>query len=239
MPWGLLFDIKTLYLCHRLAVMGKHSYAPAKTILAMREYHKNPRTITDKELSELKSNLIDLGDLSGVTHDLNTDEIITGNQRSKIISVNDCKIELTEQYDKPTKEGTVAFGYIIWEGQRLNYRQVRWTEDQRQRACITANKLGGRFDYTILEEQFDKDDLANWGFGSEEFEGFDVLADLAEGETFSNHAKTDSDEFAMTFLLPKKYSWDMETYLRQNGKKGISAAIVEHVKQANDERVQE
>ena len=45
----------------------------------MKEYHKNPRKITPKQLEQLKANIQELGDLSGIVHDLNTDEIITGN----------------------------------------------------------------------------------------------------------------------------------------------------------------
>lgn len=45
----------------------------------MQQYSKNPRKITDSQLEKLKSNIQELGDLSGIVHDLNTDEIISGN----------------------------------------------------------------------------------------------------------------------------------------------------------------
>lgn len=91
----------------------------------MKQYHKNPRKITDAQLQQLKENIQELGDLSGIVHDLNTDEIISGNQRSKVININECEIEIVKQYDEPNEQGTIAFGFIIFENQRLNYRQVR------------------------------------------------------------------------------------------------------------------
>ena len=129
----------------------------------MQQYSKNPRKITDAQLDQLKSNIQELGDLSGIVHDLNTDEIISGNQRSKVININECEIEIVKKYDEPNEQGTIAFGFVIFENQRLNYRQVRWNEKQREKACITANALGGEFDYDILLENWDIAELENWG----------------------------------------------------------------------------
>ena len=56
----------------------------------MQQYSKNPRKISESQLEQLKQNIQELGDLSGIVHDLNTDEIISGNQRSKVININEC-----------------------------------------------------------------------------------------------------------------------------------------------------
>ena len=144
----------------------------------MQQYSKNPRKITDAQLEQLKSNIQELGDLSGIVHDLNTDEIISGNQRSKVININECEIEIVKQYDEPNEQGTIAFGFVIFEGQRLNYRQVRWNEKQREKACITANALGGEFDYKILQTEFDTELLKGWGI-----------------EDIDNHRILDMDNF--------------------------------------------
>ena len=128
----------------------------------MKEYHKNPRKITEKQLQQLKENIQELGDLSGIVHDLNTDEIISGNQRSKVIDINKCEVVITEKYETPNKQGTVAWGYVVYDGQKMNYRQVRWNEQQREKANVTANSLGGDFDYKILKEKFDVNLLRQW-----------------------------------------------------------------------------
>lgn len=92
----------------------------------MKEYHKNPRRITPAELEQLRQNMAELGDLSGIVHDLNTDEIISGNQRSKVIDINNCNVVITGRYEEPNEQGTVALGYVEWGGQRFNYRQGCW-----------------------------------------------------------------------------------------------------------------
>lgn len=144
----------------------------------MQQYSKNPRKITDAQLEQLKANIKELGDLSGIVHDLNTDEIISGNQRSKVININECEIEIVKKYDEPNEQGTIAFGFVIFENQRLNYRQVRWNEKQREKACITANALGGEFDYKILQSEFDTELLKGWGI-----------------EDIDNHRILDMDNF--------------------------------------------
>ena len=48
----------------------------------MKQFHKNPRQITTKQYSDLETWLKKYGDLSGVVHDLNSDQVIGGNQRS-------------------------------------------------------------------------------------------------------------------------------------------------------------
>ena len=148
----------------------------------MKEYHKNPRRITPKQLEQLKANIQELGDLSGIVHDLNTDEIISGNQRSKVIDINKCEVVITEKYDTPNQQGTVAWGYVIFEEQKLNYRQVRWDERQREKANITANALGGDWDYNILKQEFRFSDLMEWGLDNlkKDLEIKDLRKDVQE-----------------------------------------------------------
>jgi DNA modification methylase len=139
----------------------------------MKNYHKNPRRITANQVDDLRDSLADLGDLSGIIHDLNSDEIIGGNQRSHVFNVNHCEIELTHQAEEPDEQGTVAHGFVVWKGKRYAYRQVRWSERQCEQANIQANKLGGSWDWDILADQFDFDDLTAWGFSEDELLGLD------------------------------------------------------------------
>lgn len=135
----------------------------------MKPYHKNPRQISDKELAKLKKNIAELGDLSGIVQDISTGEIITGNQRCRAIDVNSCEIEIVEEYAKPDKQGTKAWGFVIWEGMRLNYRRVVWNDRQREKANITANSLGGIWDWDILAEHFNMEDLEEWSVPMEDY----------------------------------------------------------------------
>ena len=133
-----------------------------KKISQLQKYHKNPRTLSKRQFELLERDLKELGDLSGIVHDQNTNEIIGGNQRS--IVFEDAEIVIEKTYDKPTKTGTIAEGYVIWNDERYSYRQVKWTKKQSEKANIVANKAGGTFDFDILANEFELDDLLDWGF---------------------------------------------------------------------------
>lgn len=141
----------------------------------LKEFHKNPRKISQYELSVLKKNIEDLGDLSGITIDITTNEIITGNQRSKVLDIEKCEQVVLETLEAPDKQGTVEYGYFLSaDGTKMNYRKVKWDDKQRDKANITANKLGGEWDWEVLNsEKWDKDVLIDSGFESLDFEGKD------------------------------------------------------------------
>lgn len=129
----------------------------------MKKYEHNPRQWTKKQREQLENNLRLLGDLSGIVHDLNSDQIVGGNFRSDVMDINKCQITLVKQFDEPDEQGTVAFGFVVWENKLYAYRQVRWTKEQCDRACISANAMGGDFDYNELANYFSQYDLTEFG----------------------------------------------------------------------------
>ena len=148
----------------------------------MKLYHKNPRIITEKQFGNLQKTLPELGDLGGIVHDLNSDEVIGGNQRVRAMGLLGLEPIIVQRYDPPNEQGTVAVGYYEVNGEQFKYRAVRWTPEQCEKANIVANKAGGDWDWTILAEQFEMPDLIEWGFSEEELLGQDILAD---DETYS------------------------------------------------------
>ncbi len=127
-------------------------------------YHKNPRKISEKQMEALRRDLAELGDLSGIVHDLNTDEIVGGNQRSRVFDLGKCEIVLTSEQETPDEQGTVGLGYVVWQGKRYAYRAVRWDAKTCEKANIVANKAGGAWDLDVLTGSFEVDDLLEWGF---------------------------------------------------------------------------
>ena len=130
--------------------------------------------MTAKQDKALADSLDTLGDLGGVVHDLNSDEVIGGNQRGRIFSVigksieqlyNDGQLFLTHEQEAD-RQGTVALGYILWNGARYAYRAVRWTEAQCAEANIKANLLGGSWDFGELAN-WDSSQLMEYGFDSD------------------------------------------------------------------------
>ena len=135
-----------------------------------RHQEHNPRQWTKTDIDRLNKSLSDFGDLSGIVHDLNSGQIVSGNFRSEIIGAvehpQDCEIEITHTNEAPDAQGTVAIGYIIWNGFRYNYRQVRWSKEQCEEACIKANYLGGSTDWDEMANYWSakyEDALLDWG----------------------------------------------------------------------------
>jgi hypothetical protein len=143
-------------------------------------YHKNPRTISEKQFADLGKWMVELGDLGGIIHDLNSNEIIGGNQRSRVLQAKDSKIEIVEKFDPPTKTGTVAHGFILLDGEKFAYRQVRWTPKQCEQACICANHAGGDWSWSDLAANFEIEDLLDWGFTEDELGGASDPAHVPE-----------------------------------------------------------
>jgi hypothetical protein len=133
----------------------------------MKEYSKNPRQISPKRLARLKDTLERLGDLSGIVHNLTTDEIIGGHQRMKVFeSAN--KIIITDKNKTPDNQGTIGFGYILWKGKKYSYRQVRWNAKTAAEANIVANLGAGEWDWEKIANEWDASDLQTWGMDLDE-----------------------------------------------------------------------
>ena len=136
----------------------------------MKHYSKNPRQITKKQFADLRDSLRKFGDLSGIVHNLNTDEVISGNQRMEVFDLKKCQIEITDRLPEPDEQGTVATGWVIWEGRRYTYRAVMWDERQAAEANIRANKAGGDWDFDVMSANFEVKDLLDWGFSEHDLQ---------------------------------------------------------------------
>ena len=121
---------------------------------------------------------------------MNSDEIIGGNQRSRVFDLNACGVVLTDILPEPDAQGTVAHGYVLWRGNKYAYRQVRWTARQCERANIVANKRGGTWDLDILADRFEQDDLLAWGFEPFELGQQEIPPTLDElGAEYGDHSE--------------------------------------------------
>ena len=144
----------------------------------MKHYHKNPRNITKQQQADLKAWLREFGDLSGIVHNLETDELIGGNMRAEALEgILSGLIQpvIVKEYDDPTEQGTVAQGYYELHGEMYNYRQVRWDAKKSERANLIANKAGGFWDWDILANDFDNETLLDSGFREDELLGEDFI----------------------------------------------------------------
>jgi hypothetical protein len=152
------FMSKNLYICQYDFMKDMQN---KKKVSTSDKFEGNPRQITEKQLSLLKEHLEELGDLSGVIYCHNNKSYVGGNQRSEVF--NGANISIVEKYDKPTKNKTVAHGFIEYNGEKYAYREVMFTEDEFRKACIVANNDGGSFDWDILANSWDAGELEDWG----------------------------------------------------------------------------
>lgn len=121
----------------------------------------NPRSIKGAGLSRLKRDLKELGDVGGILFNRRTGHLVGGNQRARVMK--DGEIVLENQYDEPTRTGTVADGFVVHEGERYAYREVDWDEATEKKALIVANVHAGEFDMEILANNYDHGDLIDFG----------------------------------------------------------------------------
>jgi DNA modification methylase len=135
--------------------------AAGKAGKSMKSYHRNPRQITKKQLDHLADTLSRLGDLGGIVHNITTDEIIGGNQRARVFGEKS-GVEIIEKFDKPDEQGTIAHGFILWNGHKFSYRQVSWDEATSAEANMTANASGGTWDWDVFANQWDAKELDGW-----------------------------------------------------------------------------
>jgi DNA modification methylase len=133
----------------------------------VKPYSKNPRQISEKRLARLRDTLERLGDLSGIVHNLTTDEIIGGHQRMRIFE-GASEIIISEEYSEPDDQGTVGTGYILWKGKKYIYRQVRWNSKTAAEANIAANLGAGEWDWDKIANEWDASDLKSWGMDFDE-----------------------------------------------------------------------
>lgn len=129
-----------------------------------REFPNNPRKISRRQFDQLGETLHALGDLSGILYNRRTKNFPGGNQRSKAIEFDQCEIEYVQQFDTADEQGTVAIGFVIWEGNRYNYREVDWDEATERHANLVANKGGGDWDFDILADAWSAEELSEGGF---------------------------------------------------------------------------
>lgn len=130
-----------------------------KNLNDLKGWQDNPRTIDDKAIKGLSNSINDFGDISGITFNTQTGRLVTGHQRINILrglSGIEVNVEVTKTFQEPTKQGTVAIGYITVDGEPFALRVVSWDEKKEALANIGANNawIQGEFINEKLSEIF-------------------------------------------------------------------------------------
>ena len=190
-------------------------HTETRTIEQLVPYEKNPRRLTDKQYEDLKASLtkfslaeIPVIDADGV--------IIAGHMRLKVLA----------EIETPHAEVDV----------RVPNRKL--TEKEFQEYNIRSNKNTGEFDFDILANEFDVDDLLDWGFTEAEMVGAvfqdmeDAMDGLPDGDkaefqqvTFTLH-DTQAEQVKEAMKLAKSKGAFVDS-VNENGNGNALARIVE------------
>jgi hypothetical protein len=144
-------------------------------------YEHNPRILTDKQYRDLKTSLekFNLAEIPAI----NTDNLVlAGHQRLKI---------MLEVY------GTEHEIDVRMPNRKLS-------EKECQEYNIRSNKNTGEFDFEMLADVFEADNLMEWGFSDYELINDSFIDDLEE-KGIAGVLGENSTEFAVTFTLDKKF----------------------------------
>jgi hypothetical protein len=111
-----------------------------KNLSDLKEAKYNPRVISDKALSGLKYSLEEFGDLSGITFNIQTGNLVTGHQRTKALKEKYGDLEIIHLYNDT---GIIKTP----DGNEHRVRFVNWDLDKEKAANIAANSetLQGEF----------------------------------------------------------------------------------------------
>jgi len=124
----------------------------------------NPRVVTEEKLKQLGKAIDAFGDLSGIVFNRTTKTIVSGHQRAKVFGP-DAKITIEKNYQKPSRTGTVAEGFVLVSGERYKYREVSWDSVTEKAARLAANRNAGDWNNSLLAN--DLRDIADIGLDSD------------------------------------------------------------------------
>lgn len=125
-----------------------------KNINDLKGNPKNPRKINKHDFESLVRAMKEFGDLSGVVFNRRSGQLVGGHQRTEAFKKlgGQNQVTITETFENPNAQGTVAIGYIGYENERFSYREVDWDHERETAANIAANRIQGQFDLDLLSE---------------------------------------------------------------------------------------
>ena len=177
-----------------------------KSLLELHFAPYNPRTMSEHSYGSLKDSIRRFGDLSGVTFNITTGNLVGGHQRvrafKELLDAGATKaVTVDQRYAQPTPVGTVAEGFIIVAGERFKYREVQWSLDMEKAANIAANKIGGEFNKDQLAEltaSISEEMRSATGQTNEEINKLLASVGIGEEDEKDRPEETNNVSFALT-----------------------------------------
>lgn len=155
-----------------------------KKLSELKLYEKNPRTITEQGLKDLKKSIDKFGLAEPII--INTDNTIIGGH-ARYLTIKANKVKECQCYIPNRK---------------LNDKEV-------EELNVRLNKnVAGFFDFDILANQFEMDDLLEWGFTEKELTGIDDLKEGEEIELPQSVQLVPPKEYILIMCEPNSVEWE-------------------------------
>ena len=193
----------------------------------LKEAPYNPRTISQSEFNGLKNSLSLFGDLSGITFNKTTGNLVSGHQRAKVLQDKYGDLEIVMVSDEE--------GYFSTPEGNFKVRFVEWDLLKEKAGNIAANsqEISGKNTAGLIplveELSLEAPDLVSNlridAINLQPLSTDGLLNDLQENE-FVSLVSDKSDCFAMTFVFPKTKKDVLTQYVIGNGKEEITKAIL-------------
>lgn len=153
----------------------------------------NPRKISKEKLKMLSDSIREYGSLDGIVFNRRTKTLIGAHQRQKIHP--DAEITVTESFDPPLLDGTVARGEAMILGHVFPYREVDWEPAKEMGANIAANKGAGEWDFPQLSNWLTELDQLNFNLDL-------TMFDEKERDKIVSHTGSDEELYTKKIEIP-------------------------------------
>lgn len=120
---------------------------------------QNPRRMREENAKGLKSSMERFGDLSGITYNVRSGQLVTGHQRKNVLLKligEDPEVTWVERHE-PTVQYTVGHGYFTLGTEKYRVRFVDMDEKTEAAANLAANNafIMGEYDLELLPTVLD------------------------------------------------------------------------------------
>ena len=166
---------------------------------------RNPNRMKDDDKARMIKSLRTFGDLSGIIFNRASGMLVGGHQRINVfrdLLKAGGEVEITKEYKKATRTGTVGEGFLEFGGERYVVRVVEWETEMETAALLAANRFGrvGFDDSAMLKDKVTLNQLKE----ITNLINSTLLEEEAVNEELEYYRKTYKDEFRKKEQEPGK-----------------------------------
>jgi len=177
----------------------------------------NPREPWKAEqVAPFLASLKRFGDLGGIVRNVSTGQLVGGHKRVEAFH-SAAAVEVVCTPQPEDAQGTVGHGYVLADGMRFSYREVRWPPDVEAAANLAANRWQADWDWQGVADalkQIDEGELRDLtGFPAHEIAT--LLAgdwspatpsgSLPDGEGGGHVVKLTAEQYALLDLVRPQF----------------------------------